>query len=42
MFNAFCAAGEALVGVIAIFERDWSSMQLIFSVPILIFCSYWL
>ena len=42
MINAFFAVGEALVGVIPIFEKDWRAMQLIFSVPILVFCSYWL
>ncbi|XP_043238231.1 solute carrier family 22 member 5-like isoform X2 [Amphibalanus amphitrite] len=41
MMNAFFAIGEALAGVIPIFEKDWSTMQLIFSIPILVFCSYW-
>ncbi|XP_037076674.1 organic cation transporter-like protein, partial [Pollicipes pollicipes] len=39
--NAFFAVGEALTGVFPIFVKDWRSLQLIYSAPIVLFCSYW-
>ncbi|KAF0289090.1 Solute carrier family 22 member 21 [Amphibalanus amphitrite] len=42
IINIFFAIGEALSGVFPIFVKDWTSLQLIYSVPVLIFVSYWL
>ncbi|XP_037082305.1 organic cation transporter protein-like [Pollicipes pollicipes] len=39
--NAFFAVGEALTGVFPIFVKDWKSLQLIYSAPIVLFCPYW-
>ncbi|XP_043238243.1 organic cation transporter protein-like [Amphibalanus amphitrite] len=41
IINIFFAIGEALSGVFPIFVKDWTSLQLIYSVPVLIFVSYW-
>ncbi|XP_037090268.1 organic cation transporter protein-like [Pollicipes pollicipes] len=41
IINAFFAVGEALTGVFPIFVKDWKSLQLIYSVPIVLFCPYW-
>jgi len=38
----FFAFGECLVGVLALFIKDWWKLQLVISVPIVIFFIYWL
>ncbi|XP_037094065.1 organic cation transporter protein-like [Pollicipes pollicipes] len=38
----FFAFGECMVGLFALFVKDWWALQLVIAVPIFVFLSYWL